>query len=185
MEKDKVGGEGGRSLKIFCLCVKMDRSFLPSLPDAFGFVSPFHHCMSPPQCCGMQLCHHSHGSAAMHCPWARVPQLPVAAHRAVRRHWYFRKVLKIIKNLSSLFFKRNAAKEKRNARRRKYPFWSLITPSMGVFAFILQSTRPAGMQLCWPPGILTMQRVPCTAPAWLLGYPHAELMKMLEARVQS
>lgn len=62
----------------------------------------------------------------------RILQPPMTAHRAVRRHWYFRKVLKIIKNLSSLFFKKNAAKEKKKARRRKYRLSSFITPSVGA-----------------------------------------------------
>lgn len=94
----------------------------------------------------------------------RVSRLPVPAHRAVWRHWYFRKVLKIIRNASGVVFKKNAAKEKRNARQRKYSFSSLITPSVGA-SFHPAKHPPCSDTAVPALGIPAMRGVPCSVPA--------------------
>jgi len=80
------------------------------------------------------------------------------------RHWYFRKVLKITKNPSGLFFRKNADKEKKNARRRKYPFSSLITPSVGT-SFHLAKHLPSRDVAVLAPRHPQHEGCPCPLPA--------------------
>lgn len=116
------------------------------------------------------------------CVWGPLLQLPVPTtvlwdvvvpppSQAVPRLQCFGKVLKIIKNLPGLLFRKNAAEEKKNVRRRKYPFSSSITPSVRA-PFPPAQHLPSG-DMAWPaPGhpCRTKCPLPCAHPGSRLSH---------------
>lgn len=128
-----------------CLPEKMGRSSLTIPPQCVCLCEPLPRLPVPTVELWDVVMLPSHGSVTAHCHWEGTTATP--ASRALCRLWCFREVLKISKIPPGLSFKKNAAKEKWDAKGGNTPL-KFDNPLCWGPPFTLQSTCPVGM---WPP----------------------------------